>query len=72
MRPPNNGVLNSYGEMKKVVKDPGNDLIHIDGCNKGCMFFFKKTKTSIHTSVKGIRDGRGKDSNKGIEVHYHM
>ena len=42
MCPPNNRMPNNYSLTKKVVKALDNDVIHIDGCRKGCMLFFKE------------------------------
>jgi len=42
MCPPNNCVPQNYGKTKKLVKDLGNDVIHIYSCRKGCMLFFKE------------------------------
>ena len=42
MCPPNNRVPNNYGQMKKVVQDLSNDVVHINCCRKGCMLFFKE------------------------------
>jgi len=41
MCPPNNRMLNSYGQTKKVAKDLSNVVILIDCCRKGCMLFLK-------------------------------
>ena len=42
MYPSNNHVSNNYGQTKKVVKDLGYNVIHIDCCRKGYMLFFKE------------------------------
>jgi len=42
MCPPNNRVLNNYGQTKRLLKISGNDVVQIDCCRKGCMLFYKK------------------------------
>ena len=48
MCPRNNYMSNNYGQTKKVVKDIGNDVIHIYYCRKGCMLFFQED-LNLHT-----------------------
>ena len=50
MCPPNNRVLNNYGQTKKIVKDLDNDVVQIDCCKKGCILFytlFYKANTNL-------------------------
>jgi len=42
---PNKHMPSNYSQWKKIVKDVGNNVIHIDCYRKGHMPFFKEDST---------------------------